>query len=232
MSHWFPTLNSTGVPVPDTRIVTTDLPLEDMVCGDAAMAAYPPEWLSFLTQLRAFALEVGWLPIFLRTGHGSGKHDWLDTCYVAQSKRLGRHVAQLVEWSAMRDLPTRVWAVREALQLVSSFTAFNGFPVNCERRYFIENGKVSCHHPYWPQRAVADGSPSVDGWQERLEALNEEASIEVAYLTAQSERVAAAFPGESWSLDWALATDGVWYAIDMAPAELSYHWPGCQKVYR
>jgi len=31
----------------------------------------------------------------------------------------------------------------------------------------------------------------------------------------------------AWSLDWAFATDGTWYAIDMAPAASSFHWPGC-----
>jgi hypothetical protein len=141
------------------------------------------------------------------------------------------HVAALVEWSAMVDiagLPTRTWAVRRLLQLSSSFTAFDGFPVNQERRYFIADGKVRCNHPYWPERAVAEGRPTAPNWQEQLAAMNRESPAEVAHLTRLSEQVAQHFVDDgAWSLDWALDEDGVWIAIDMAPAERSFHWAGC-----
>jgi len=227
LSHWFPLLLKTGVPVPETRIVRTDVRLDRMLDGDR-----PLGFSVFRARLDAAAIEVGGYPCFLRTGHGSGKHRWAETCHVKRQWHLETHVHNLVEWSAMVDmagLPTDVWAVRELLSLESSFTAYDGFPVNRERRYFIGGGRVLCHHPYWPEAAVAQGRPAVADWPARLAALNEETPEEVAHLTVLSEQVAQHFDG-SWSLDWARTMDGAWYAIDMAPAARSFHWAGCQAA--
>lgn len=231
LSRWFHGLGLSGVPVPATRIITTDLPLHDALEGEPI-----PGFSAFVAELRAAAEEVGGYPCFLRTGHGSGKHAWGDTCFVPDAASIGSHVQALVEWSAMVDiigLPTRVWAVREFLHLASTFTArrMGGFPVNRERRYFIAEGEVLCHHPYWPEGAVGAGEPTDPTWREKLALLNEESPLEVAFLTEQSERVASQFKrsDEAWSLDWALDIDGIWWAIDMAPAALSYHWPGCSR---
>lgn len=228
LSYWFPILARSGVPVPETRIVTTEAPLDNILGGEPA-----PGFPDFVAALRAAAGEVGGYPVFLRTGHGSGKHQWAECCYVQRPAMMGQHVANLVEWSAcvdMMGLPTQVWAVRQFLPLATTFTApgFGDFPVNRERRYFIEGGRVRCHHPYWPESAVADGRPVETNWRARLAALNEEPDDEVALLTTLSEQVAREFVGlGAWSLDWAVDTHGTWYAIDMAPAEISYHWPGC-----
>ena len=46
------------------------------------------------------------------------------------------------------------------------------------------------------------------------------------HLTELAERVSKEFEG-AWSLDFAMDKSGVWWAIDMAPAERSYHWPDC-----
>lgn len=224
LSYWFPKLQATGVAVPKTRIVTTDVRLIQSLDG-----IFPSGFHSFLDELRAAIAEVGGYPAFLRTGHGSGKHQWLDTCFVQQPD-VAQHVANLVEWSEcvdMRGLPYKVWAVREFLRLASTFTAFNGFPVNRERRYFIGGGKVLCAHPYWPADAV-EGHTKAEFWREKLHVLNEQPADEVALLTTLSEQVAAAFVDDgAWSLDWAMDFGGKWWAIDMAPAERSYHWPGC-----
>jgi hypothetical protein len=228
MSHWLPTLISTGVPVPETRLITTDMDLL-MVLEDGT-PGHEAEWKAFLAEVRTAAEVVGY-PFFLRTGHGSGKHDWRRTCHVPDSAAVPSHIGALVEWSACVDLmglPTKVWAVRRFLRLQSSFTAFNGFPVNRERRYFVEGGKVLCSHPYWPEYAIDGHQPSESDWRERLAALNDATPEETALLTIQSERVSAAFEG-AWSLDWAQDIDGTWWAIDMAPAERSYHWPDCPK---
>lgn len=236
LSHWFPTLRSTGVPVPETRIVTVDVDLPALLEGGFEEADDRARYQMFMAQLRHAAEAIGGLPVFLRTGHLSGKHDWTRTCFLARGEDLAEHVAALVEWSCMVDplgLPTKVWAVRKLLPLVSTFTAFRGFPVNRERRYFIADGKVRCAHPYWPPGAVEEGEPDAADWRARLALLNEQTPEEVAHLTRESEHVAAAFPPhEAWSLDWALAQDGTWYAIDMAPAEVSYHWPGCPHASR
>ena len=30
----------------------------------------------------------------------------------------------------------------------------------------------------------------------------------------------------------ALSADGLWYAIDMAPTAVSFHWPGCPVTFK
>lgn len=225
LSYWFPKLAASGVLVPPTRIVTTEDELVVLDDGET-----PPHWTTFLAGLRNAADEVGGYPVFLRTGHGSGKHDWLETCFVPFPEVFGQHVYAIVVWSNIVDmmgLPTNVWAVRKMLPMLSTFTAFGGFPVNKERRYFIESGKVRCHHPYWPPYSI-DGHTAEPDWQAKLAALNEETPDEVALLTRLSEQVARAFDGDgAWSLDWAQTRDGDWYAIDMAEMHRSYHWPNC-----
>ena len=66
-------------------------------------------------------------------------------------------------------------------------------------------------------------------WRGLLDGLNYESPQEIEYLTAQSELVAEEFEG-AWSLDWAIAKDGEWYAIDMAVANESFHWDNCPNT--
>jgi hypothetical protein len=165
-------------------------------------------------------------PFFLRTGYGSGKHEWARTCFVPNPDVIPKHIVNLVEWSALVDfagLPTNVWAVRELLETDAVFTAFLGMPIARERRYFISDGKVVCHHPYWPPDSIHSACQA--DWREAVDRLNVETRLEVHTLTHLSERVAAHFEG-AWSLDWLLSRYG-WYAIDMAEAGRSFHWPGC-----
>jgi hypothetical protein len=172
-------------------------------------------------------------PVFLRSGYGSGKHEWKDTCFVARAEDMRSHVLAITEWSELVDmigLPTRTWVVREMLPMEATFRAFHGgMPVNKERRYFFENGRAICRHGYWPPMSILD--PDCADWEERLAALNHESDEEIAYLTAQTERVAREFEG-AWSLDWACTKAGEWFAIDMALAAHSYHWEGCPEAAR
>lgn len=175
LSYWFPKLLAASVPVPRTEIVRTETPLVELLDGRE-----PDGFKALLDRLHAAALAVGGYPVFLRTGHGSGKHDWPQTCHVPARADLRRHVANLVAWGHLVDLlglPTAVWAVREYVALDAGFTAFGGLPVARERRYFIAGGQVLCHHPYWPADAIREGTgygppPSVPDCEARLEELN------------------------------------------------------------
>lgn len=225
MVYWFPLLAATGVAMPPTTIIRTDVNLINVLDGQK-----PAGFDEFIAELRAAADAFGY-PVFLRTGLTSGKHDWRNTCHVPSPEALTQHVANLIEFSECVDmfgLPYQTWAIRTMLPLASEFTAFSGFPVNKERRYFIGGGEVLCHHPYWPAGAVADGNPSDPDWRPKLETMNHESSKEVELLSGLSRIVSKAFD-RRWSLDWAQDIHGDWYAIDMALAERSYHWPGCPK---
>lgn len=234
MSYWFPKLLATGVLVPRTEIVTTNVDLWKMLVPSEESA---PDGLdAFVDDMVAAVARIGTTPIFLRTGHLSGKHDWTRTCHVPETNdpfrtTLLHHICALVEWSELVDLmglPTRVWAVRELLPLLSPFTAYNGMPVAREFRLFIEGGRVHCVHPYWPEKAVEDGEPSVDDWRELHAQCSKLDGDEAYALTSAAIVVAKAFADDgAWSLDFAQHKDGTWYAIDMAPAAISFHWEGC-----
>lgn len=225
LSYWFPRLEASGVRVPKTRIIDTDCKLTSLLDGRISRG-----YTTFIEQLRLVTNAMGY-PCFLRTGLTSGKHDWEHTCFLTKSKDLERHVLAIVEYSEETDmlgLPTNEWVVREYIPMESSFTAFHGkFPVNRERRYFIKDGKILCHHTYWPEKAMRN--PSVPDWKQKLEALNTDTDEDRERLDELSLLVAQRFDG-AWSLDWAKGKDGHWYAIDMAVANRSYHWEGCPQA--
>ena len=179
LADWFPLVEAAGIPVPRTRIVTTGIELVNLLDGIAV-----PGWEDFTGEVRDAATEMGF-PCFLRTGHGSGKHQWRDTCFLRRPEHVAAQVAMLVDWSYAVDflgLPTHTWVVRELLPVEAPFTAFKGMPVSKERRYFVNDGVVVGHHPYWPPGAVAEGDPrTVHGsmleaaeWKAMLAPLNVE----------------------------------------------------------
>ncbi len=229
LAYWFPKLQATGVRVPRTVIVEAD--------DEIVMAVYgkPAPALGQLVEKLTEAARAFGFPVFLRSGYGSGKHEWRDTCFVESAEVMRSHVLAITEWSELVDmigLPTRTWVVREVLPLEATFRAFHGgMPVNRERRYFFEGGRKICSHPYWPRTALDGHGADCADWEERLAALNHESAEEAAHLRAETERVAAAFDG-AWSLDWAQTKDGLWYAIDMALAAHSFHWDGCPEAKR
>ena len=100
-------------------------------------------------------------------------------------------------------------------------------PVATERRYFIRDGAVICSHPYWPAEAFEVTPHKPENWVARLAEMN---AIEPPpSVQANSELISDQFEG-AWSLDWARHRNGNWYAIDMAPAEVSYHLAGCNAL--
>ena len=223
ITHWLPLLLKSGVPTPRTEIVETDCELIHLLDGQA-----PDDFPDFIAALKDACEKVPGPPWFLRTGHTSGKHNWYDTCYLENIESLGQHVYYLEEYSAcagIMGLPTNVWAVREFLKLDVGFRAFRGFPVNRERRYFVEDGEVVCSHPYWPPDSII--TPSTEGWKTILDELNSDTENDEKILRALTLQVARHFEG-AWSLDWARDVEGKWWAIDMAPAGISWHWPQCR----
>jgi len=214
---WFPKIKDI-LPVPKTIILnlTPEESIEAMNLLDGVMISD-----ALYSQIKESAARIGY-PLFLRTDQGSAKHDWKDTCYVESEDKLVGHVAALVNWQLMRFLPApRALVFRELLPLYSRFKAFDGeLPISRERRFFVEDGKVQCRHPYWPEGAIE--KPDYPDWKEHLSRLNEEMPNEVGYLTALAEVFSRLVPG-FWSVDFAQDKSGQWYMIDAARGELSYH---------
>jgi hypothetical protein len=228
LSYWFPLICAAGVPVPATQIVRTDIPLIVLCDGHE-----PVGWSAFLAELKAGCRWIG-LPAFLRTGFGSGKHDWDRCCHLRDIDKLDQHVANLVEWSNtvdMMGLPTDVWAVREMLPVepLAVLPHYGNMPLVQEWRVFVRDGKVECLHSYWPKDAIGRGMP--DGApDEEVDRLYNLAALTSPDLFNDclelAEFAGQAVGGGYWSVD-VLPTKRGLYVTDMAAGERSWHWPGC-----
>ena len=226
MLYWFPFVQRSGVSHPRTLIVKVEpSALWAMLdgrdgFGDASKKA-----------LVEAGRKIGY-PLFLRTDQLAGKHSWVDTCYVPSEDVLFQHIYELVEThGCVIGVPDpQALVFRELLPLESSFTAFRGMPVARERRYFIKDNRVVCHHAYWIPDAVEKGwsdPPLPPDWRARLAELNEETEAEVQELTLMAEKLE--IPG-AWSVDFARLDDPqplppFWVLLDMALAAVSYHPP-------
>lgn len=231
LEEWFPLVQDI-VPVPRTLRARTTADLAALVEGEGG-ADDRRAYAQLVATLRGFAEHVGGYPLFLRTGHFSGKHDWSETCYVESDASMLRHVANIAEASELASwpdsFPLDVWVVRELLdtRLPETFRcrAYGGFPVSREQRWFVEDGRVAGHQAYWPEHAIEEGDPDVADWHRRLGVLNACTDESHQTLTVMTAMVGAAVPG-AWSVDWLWARRGTsawgWWLTDMAWAERSY----------
>ena len=226
LTYWFPRLWDSGLPVPKTHIIHTDL--DPFAVLDWAIDDKPDErarlnWL--VIQVRRAADILGY-PAFLRTDFFSGKHSWSETCYLAQRDEVGQHIYNLIEEShavSMIGLPTDVWVVREFLELENAFTAFRGMPISREYRFFVEGGKIIHEQPYWPPGAIHSASRA--DWQDILVDYNDMSLPVVDEARALARRVADVFDGRGqWSVDICRTKGGKFYVTDMAIGERSYLW--------
>lgn len=227
--YWFPKVCALGIPVPRTHSM--------VLCDDAVSALLAtldgsrvPD--GFMKPIQEAAAEMGF-PLFLRTDLQSGKHGWKKTCYVEDASCLQANIIGVVEENMLGACcfgPLfEALVFREFLDLETNFTAFYGsMPINRERRYFVRDGSILCHHPYWPADAI-DGHADDPDWRNKLAVLNEEPDAETALLSDYALTASRSLPG-FWSADFAKATDGTWYLIDMALGGESFHWAGCQQA--
>jgi hypothetical protein len=226
LSWWFPRLPNTVV-VPQTVIIP--------YAGNNLLHLFdgeiPTGFVALCVEIEKAGNKLGW-PLFLRTDFLSGKHNWKNSCHVPNKRCIAKRVTHLVEESAMADImgfPTDYWIARKFIPTKAAFSAFRGkMPIVKERRYFVQDARVVCHHPYWPAEAFI--SCKVPGWEELLAEMSVETEGEVELLSGFSSEVGAVIGGE-WSIDWLWSEDECkWYLIDMAEADVSYHWEGCNKI--
>ena len=224
LMYWFPKVALLDIPVPETICRPVDAM---QILG--AMEGESPLSQELTDSIYTAADEIGY-PLFLRTDLQSGKHGWKNTCYVSSCEVLIKNMFGVAEENELGACfmgpPYTHLVFRQFLELETAFIAFYGdMPINRERRYFIRDGEILCHHPYWPEEAIEEHSDDPK-WREKLSVLNAEPESEVALLSDYALRVGRELPS-FWSVDFAKAKDGKWYLIDMAEGQNSYHWPGC-----
>lgn len=222
--YWYPTVRKLPIPQPRTKM---------LLLTEAELAKCRTESFSneMVDRIKRFILDFG-LPAFIRTDLASGKWYWKNSCFCDESSDLKRNIIEVIYANLLADilgLDFRAIVVREYIQMDGTFRAFSGdMPVNSERRYFIHNGKVLCHHPYWiPEAIEKDGQLErlPKDWRLRLERLNTETEEEVSLLSHYSKLVGEVLPGY-WSIDFCKSKSGKWYLIDMAEGIKSWH-PDC-----
>jgi len=221
--YWWPLVKDVGVPVPRTTLVEY---------RGHTLESESEEWDRFAAKVRRVCDGYGY-PVFMRCGGLSGKHQWVDTCYVDAPEKVSGNAYRILE-AVLMVMGTRVdfdgIAVRELLELEHSFTAFKGMPMAKEFRFFARNGEYECHHPYWPPSSIR--RPSVDSWLEELKALQALSSDELEILKGYTARISKALDAGPqgmgwWSIDFCKTVDGVWYLTDLGTGEVSYHWNTC-----
>ncbi len=236
LSYWFSKLKAAGVPVPKTKILHMPVAAQEVIWAafdgdDGPDGGYAMK--QFVAEIGAAASEFGY-PFFLRTDLTSGKHNWESTCFVPSAADIAAHVFAIAEFSECVDmigLRWDTWAVREFLPTMPiGVCPRNGnMPVCREFRFFVDDGKVRCSHPYWPKRALEQGGfsialPEYQGLFDHLCDMGDAA----AGLGMLAEKAGRAVGG-SWSID-ILETKQGWYVTDMAEAHRSFHWEGCERA--
>lgn len=222
MLYWFPKIMNLKIPQPKT-----------------AIWEIPDNWMMPLLEVNvpdSFVEEAAkhnpfGYPIFLRTDQASAKHEWERGAFVSSRDMLGTCICETITHNlcaGLFGLPFRALVFREYVPMQSSYKAFRGMPVNPERRYFVQDGKVVCHHPYWILDAItAYGTTKLPpNWRELSARMNIESAEEIAQLTAYAEEVSRAVVG-CWSVDFCKGADGLWYLIDMATSSSSWHPVDC-----
>ncbi len=233
--YWFPLLKNIAVAQPRTEWILVDRgAMRDLVVPPTDWKDLSPELRRVVMKSIAISGRIGF-PLFLRSDLTSGKHDWKDTCFVEKPEHLYHHLSQMVlanEDAGMVGVPYTALVFREFLELEWKFKAFQGqMPVAKERRYFVQDGEILCHHPYWPPKAIwgaeIDEERVADElWRPLLDDLNFESSSEIHQLSAYAREISEILSGY-WSIDFAQGQNGQWYFLDAAMGYISYHWKDC-----
>jgi len=228
MALWYPKIQQLEyIPKPDTILIL--LSKEESINLESLIDGGTPDQ-RLLNRIKVAANKIGY-PIFLRTDYLSAKHEWEEACFVPSEKDLNSHLFRLVETSMMCDQALRALAIRQYIPMESKFKAFRGLPIAKERRIFARQGKIICHHPYWPPDCIHfyRGTPEPDNWEDLITYINTITKEETKMLEDWARQVSNLFE-DAWSIDFCKGQNGTWYLIDMAIAEVSYHWDGCPEA--
>lgn len=223
LMYWFPRTKSLGIRVPATHVLK--IPQKEFE-GILDREGFTN---NFRNKIVKIVNKLGY-PVFVRTDQASGKHDWKETCFIKNHFTLFKNIHNVILFNfsaGFVGLPFKALVFREFIPLHTRFTAFSGdMPIGKERRYFINEGKVVCHHPYWPEDAIYNAN-RVD-WKIVLKELNKESEEEISLLTSHAEKVGKVLKG-FWSVDFALTDKDEWILIDMAQGIDSWHPKDCHN---
>lgn len=232
--YWYPKIKDLGIRTPYTQYVKLNQKeLDEYYIGQGdscSLERLAEEVRKLISTDRNLDL-----PVFLRTDYISNKWFWDKSCFLQNHDNLRSQLFEIICASRCADimggLPIEAIVVREYIPMDTKFYAFAGnMPVNPERRYFIRNGAVLCHHSYWIEEAIREplNNKLPENWKKLLRAVNSEVdSEELEILRIATEKVAKVMDG-FWSVDYCFSAKGEWILIDMAEGEKSWHPEDCE----
>lgn len=230
MLYWWDRIKDLDIPKPKTIMIDCKWTNDDFF---SSFDGEPSERAKAVAEeVKAAALKIGY-PVFLRTDLSSEKHSWRNTCYVSKPDEMQDHIGYIMDSSLSKDLFTSGFAVREFLKLESTFSAFAGMPIAKERRFFVKDDEVLCHHAYWPPASIYN--PSIKTWKIKLNALQNQSLAEIEILSRQAVKIGKCLGG-FWSVDFCFGSardkpdEKTWFVIDLALGDQSYHWCSCDKA--
>jgi hypothetical protein len=248
MTYWWPRVKDVDVPKPRTALMEHGPEVGHKLAQALENEVPMSSVKKYLHRVYLASLNFE-RPVFVRGDQMAGKHSWKDTCYIeeADEPSFHRHLMALVE-----DHELKLWlegprllafAVREFIKTEPVFYAFYGqMPITRERRMFFVKGEgVVCHHPYWPNDAITEGTPNSlmelapRDWRLKMEEMNELSVAEETHLCRTARTIGEALATDehpAWSIDLLESADGVWYFTDCAVAERSFHWIGCEEAIK
>lgn len=145
--YWYPKVKDL-VKTPKTEIVS----LKRKSTGEGGI---PVIWDE--KEVERAIEKVGGYPIFIRTDQASNKHSMARASWVRNEEELNQHISEVIffnETCSLLGLPYTCLVIREWLDLEYKITAFEETKIAKELRFFIRDGKVLCHHYYWPKEAI------------------------------------------------------------------------------
>jgi hypothetical protein len=218
LSFWYPKIKDIlNIKTPKTLIIPFDY--NDLL--HSLDNNTTDSFTKSLKNVEAACDSIGY-PCFIKNSLYSAKHSWKYTCFIESKDNISNHLKNITDSCYCVGAGDSLFiVVREIIKTKAAFYAFDEMPITKERRYFIKDGKVTFHHPYWPPHSIQN--PSCSDWKEKLDELNWESDEEIALLTNLSETVSKHIDG-SWSVDWLQDAQGNWYLIDMAIETSSFKW--------
>ena len=227
LSYWYPKLVAAGLgpSMPRTELVR----VPDECDLDLLLDGREPEgFADFVGTLQLAARKFETSYCFLRHDLFSAKHSYSRTCKVERSEDMAAHVGAILEDWAITDFlglqgGTDVWAVRAFIPPTPiAFTAhmFGDLPIGPERRYIVEDGKVTDAFPYWPLRAFEQESVDQKTLEMALATVSASDAVERRILGNLAWAAGTALGG-AWSIDF-MHTQWGWLLIDCARKEDSW----------
>jgi hypothetical protein len=223
-THWFPAVQALGIRHPRSEVI----PFPDRLTGhilNEEFGVIDAELRAIVASIRAFGAEVGY-PLFIKNSLFSGKHDWVDTCFIAEGASDERIISQIINlthfWAICSHDLSLYLVVREFVPTKAVFHAFNGMPITAEFRLFARDGVIEGWQPYWPEHAIQE--PDVENWADRLKAIEEPLEANMSWMMERASAVSSQLGGY-WSIDFLQDDEGRLWLIDMAEGGRSYRCP-------